>query len=58
MGKLYKLTQFKGNSSFRTWIYRFVANHFLKSRKRKSQMQVDSFEKYSEFYTQLTMKKK
>jgi RNA polymerase sigma factor (sigma-70 family) len=44
-----KLTQFKGNSSFRTWLYRIVANHFIKTRKRKPETQVDSFEKYGEF---------
>lgn len=28
-----KLSQFKGESQFRTWLYRIVANHFLKMRK-------------------------
>ncbi len=44
-----KLTQFKANSSFRTWLYRIVANHFIKSKKRKSELQVSSFEQYGEF---------
>ncbi|MDO1449204.1 RNA polymerase sigma factor [Rhodocytophaga aerolata] len=47
-----KLTQFKGNSSFRTWLYRIVANHFIKSKKRKSELQVSSFEQYGEFLDQ------
>ena len=29
-----KLSQFKQESSFRTWVYRIVFNHFLKSKKR------------------------
>ncbi len=28
-----KLSQFKGEAQFRTWLYRIVANHFLKMRK-------------------------
>lgn len=44
-----KLTQFKGNSSFRTWLYRIVANHFIKSKKRKAELQIDSFDRYGEF---------
>ncbi len=44
-----KLTQFKGNSRFRTWLYRIVANHFINSKKRKAERQVGSFEQYGEF---------
>jgi RNA polymerase sigma factor (sigma-70 family) len=44
-----KLTQFKGNSSFRTWLYRIVANHFIKYKQRKSAVQISSFEQYGEF---------
>jgi RNA polymerase sigma factor (sigma-70 family) len=44
-----KLTQFKGNSRFRTWLYRIVANHFIKSKKRKSELQIGSFEQYGAF---------
>lgn len=28
-----KLSQFRGDAQFRTWLYRIVANHFLKMRK-------------------------
>jgi len=44
-----KLNQFKGKSSFRTWLYKIIMNHFLHSRKRKSESQVSSFEEYGEF---------
>jgi len=35
-----KLTQFKGKSSFRTWLYRIVTTHFIKAKKRKAELQV------------------
>jgi RNA polymerase sigma factor (sigma-70 family) len=28
-----KLSQFKGKSNFRTWLYRITFNHFLKMKK-------------------------
>ena len=44
-----KLTQFKGKSSFRTWLYKIVVTHFIKSKQRKSEQQVKSFEEYGVF---------
>ena len=44
-----KLTQFKGKSSFRTWLYKIVINHFIQSKKRKSELEVRSFEEYGNF---------
>jgi RNA polymerase sigma factor (sigma-70 family) len=41
-----KLSQFKQESSFRTWVYRIVFNHFLKSKKRNLEKTVISFENY------------
>jgi RNA polymerase sigma factor (sigma-70 family) len=44
-----KLSGYKGNSSLRTWLYRIVVNHFLKSRRRKAGPETHSFEAYGEF---------
>lgn len=41
-----KLSQFRGQSEFRTWLYRIVFNHFLNSKRRKMEMVVLSFEEY------------
>jgi len=44
-----KLSQFKGKSSFRTWLYRIVFNHFINSTKKKKEADVVSFEQYGHF---------
>jgi RNA polymerase sigma factor (sigma-70 family) len=44
-----KLGQFKGNSSFRTWLYRITINHFIKTRKRGSETDALSFEELGEY---------
>jgi len=44
-----KLGQFEGKSSFRTWLYRMVANHFLNSQKMKKEASFVSFEEYGEY---------
>lgn len=44
-----KLNLFQGRSSFRTWLYRMVANHFLSSRKKKEEASIVSFDEYGDF---------
>lgn len=38
------LSSFKGNSSFRTWAYRIVRNHFLNDQKKPSNKFASNFE--------------
>ncbi|MEN0052533.1 MAG: RNA polymerase sigma factor [Mucilaginibacter sp.] len=40
-----KLNLYNGSSSFRTWLYRIVTNHFISTRRRKAEKEVLSFEK-------------
>ncbi len=40
------LGTFKGNSSFKTWMYRVACNHLLTMRKRKAERNSVSFEQY------------
>ncbi|MEL6917385.1 MAG: RNA polymerase sigma factor, partial [Bacteroidota bacterium] len=42
------LAQFKGKSSFRTWAYRIVANHFLMSKRRPNESVFESFDKMAQ----------
>ena len=40
------LAKFKGESKFRTWLYRITVNHFLNNKKKKAQLRVVNFESY------------
>ncbi|HYA13696.1 MAG TPA: RNA polymerase sigma factor [Syntrophales bacterium] len=42
------LGTFRGESSFRTWMYRVAANHLLTMRKRRAELKAVSFEEYEE----------
>jgi RNA polymerase sigma factor (sigma-70 family) len=39
-----KLSQFKKESNFRTWLYRITFNHFLQMKKSMSELATESFE--------------
>src|SRR5262249_33589621 len=41
-----KLSTFQGESKFRTWLYRIVANHILNMKRRKAENQVTTFAAY------------
>lgn len=41
-----KLSGFKGQSEFRTWLYRIVFTHFLNSKRRKMETVLVSFDEY------------
>jgi RNA polymerase sigma factor (sigma-70 family) len=45
---LTRMSQFTFKSSFRTWLYRIVMNHFLNSRRRKTEIQLHSFGDFGE----------
>lgn len=40
------LSKFEGKSKFRTWLYRITVNHFLNTKKRKSELKAVDFETY------------
>jgi RNA polymerase sigma factor (sigma-70 family) len=43
------LDTFKGESSFRTWVYRVASNQLLTTRKRRAEEQTESFEAMAGF---------
>ncbi|WP_316845511.1 RNA polymerase sigma factor [Pedobacter psychrodurus] len=40
------LTKFEGKSKFRTWLYRITVNHFINTKKSKSELKTIDFESY------------
>src|SRR6267154_4578652 len=41
-----KLSTFKGESTFRTWLYRIAANHVLNMKRRSAEAQELTFARY------------
>src|SRR6185436_19154952 len=41
-----KLSTFKGESKFRTWLYRIAANHVLNMKRRSAETQTTTFADY------------
>lgn len=41
-----KLSTFKGESQFRTWLYRIATNHVLNMKRRRAETQVTTFDAY------------
>src|SRR5215467_14764302 len=41
-----RLGTFKGQSSFRTWLYRIAANHVLNMKRRSAELKVTTFADY------------
>ena len=42
-----KLSEFRGKSSFRTWLYRIVTNHFLMSQRKPMEVKMSGFESHA-----------
>src|SRR5688572_6922500 len=43
-----KLSTFKGESKFRTWLYRIAANHVLNMKRRSAETQAPTFTKFGD----------
>ncbi len=48
-----KLETFKHNSSFKTWMYRIVKNHFLNMKRGKHEVNAPNFEQFGQGLDQL-----
>jgi RNA polymerase sigma factor (sigma-70 family) len=48
-----KLTQYQFKSSFRTWLYRLVTNHFISVQRKKAEKEVYSFDELGVFLDQV-----
>ena len=48
------LTSFKGNSQFRTWLYRIAFNHFLNAPPRKTEQLLEAHANASRQWTEVT----
>ena len=40
------LSKFEGKSQFRTWLYRIAVNHFLNTKKRRTELMIADFDSY------------
>ena len=50
---LTKLSTFKGESKFRTWLYRIIKNHFLNMKRSKYEISTTSFKQFGEGLDQI-----
>lgn len=44
-----KLAQYRGESSFTTWLYRMTMNHFISANRKKTEIEINSFDGYTDF---------